>query len=103
MCFPLQQWWWWGRWGGGTGSQLPQPVVGLQLAALPGPGLALMAELLQVLPEVLVVHGGVGLRLALRLEGRQEEEVNKTHTHRTRKPNELPEEEGGAGPTLKSW
>lgn len=46
-------------------SQLLQTAVHLPLAALPGPGATLEAKLPQVLLEVLVVHGPVGLRFTL--------------------------------------
>lgn len=46
-------------------SQLLQPAVHVPLAALTGPGATLEAKPPQVLPEVLVVHGPVGLRFTL--------------------------------------
>lgn len=74
MCFE----WQWGK-----RLELLQPVVRLSLAALPGPGATLVAELPQVLPEVLVVHGPVGLRLTLRLRGKPRR-GGKKHVNRTR-------------------
>lgn len=55
--------------GCGRGSQLLQTAVHVSLAALPGPGATLEAELPQILLEVLVVHGPVVLRFTLCLFG----------------------------------
>ena len=56
-------------------SQLLQAAVHVSLAALPGPGATLEAELPQVLLVVLVVHGHVGLRFTLWLRRREQEDV----------------------------
>lgn len=69
-----------GRGGIGEGvmgpSQLLQAAVHVSLAALPGPGATLQAELPQVLLEVLMVHGSVRLRLTLGLDGRKKNETS---------------------------
>lgn len=57
---------------GGETSELLQAAVHLPFALLPGPGPALGAEFLQVFFKVLVVHGPVAGRLAVRLAGRQD-------------------------------
>lgn len=59
-------------------SELLEPTVHLPLALLPGPGPALGAEPLQVLLEVLVVHGAVALGLA---EALGKEELGSPQCH----------------------
>lgn len=57
-------------------SELLEPTVHLPLALLPSPGPALGAEPLQVLLEVLVVHGAVALGLT---EALGEQELGSPH------------------------
>lgn len=59
----------------GGRSQLLETTVHVSFAALAGPSATLEAKLFQVLFEILVLHGPVGLRFTVRLQRNNEKGV----------------------------